>query len=55
MGIHFVPRCGLPIPLDTAGPHIIPRERRWPSGWWILPAMIVGIVECVAVIGWIVA
>ena len=55
MGIQFVPQYGFPILLDAAGPRIVPRESRWPSGWWILPAMIVGFVECVAIIGWIVA
>jgi hypothetical protein len=55
MGIQFVPQYGFPILLDAEGPRIVPRESRWPSGWWILPALIVGSVECVAIIGWIVA
>jgi len=55
MGIQFVPQYGLPILLDPARPRILPRESRWPSGWWILPSMIVGFVECAAIIGWIVA
>ena len=55
MGIQFVPQYGLPILLDSAGPCIAPPESRWPSGWWMLPATIVGFVECVAIMGWIVA
>ena len=55
MSIQFGPLYGLPILLDTAGHRSAPHERKWPSGWWILPAMIVGIFECVAIIGWIVA
>jgi len=55
MGIQFVPQYGFPVLLDTAAPGVMPSETRWPSGWWILPAMIVGFVECVAIIGWIVA
>ena len=55
MSIQFGPQYGLPILLDAGKPHIAPCESRWPSGWWILTAMIVGAVECVAIIGWIVA
>jgi len=55
MGIQFGPQYGLPILLDSAGPRIALRESRWPSGWWMLPAMIVGFVECVAIMGWIIA
>ena len=55
MGIQFVPQYGFSIRLDTTGPRVTPRESRWPSGWWILPATIVGFVECVGFIGWIVA
>ena len=55
MGIQFVPQYGFPILFDSAGPRIAPRENRSPSGWWMLPAMIVGFVECVAIVGWIVA
>ena len=55
MGIQFVPQYGLSILLDTTPPRIAPRERRWPSGWWMLPAMIAGFFECVAIVGWVVA
>ena len=55
MGIQFGPQRGLLILLDAYRPHIEPCERRWPTGWWILPGMIVGFVECIAIIGWIVA
>ena len=55
MGIQFAPQYGYPILLDTAGPRITRRENRWPPGWWMLPAMIAGLAECVGIIGWIVA
>ena len=54
MSICFVPPHGLPILLDDT-PRITLREHRLPPGWWILPAMIVGVVECMALIGWIVS
>ena len=54
MGIRFVPPHGLPIALDdTRGLSL--REARWPPGWWMLPALIVGLVECTALISWMVA
>ena len=55
MSIQFGPLYGLPILLSAETSHIAPCECRWPSGWWLLPSMIVGAVECVAIIGWIVA
>jgi hypothetical protein len=55
MGIQFLPQHGLPILLDSTTPGSVPRESRWPSGWWILPAIIVGLVECIGIIAWIVA
>lgn len=55
MGIQFLPQYEFPTLLDTTGPHVMQRESRWPSGWWILPSMIVGVIECAAIIGWIVA
>jgi len=54
MGIRFVPLHGLPIALDdTRGLSL--REERWPPGWWMLPALIVGLIECTALMSWIVA
>ena len=53
MGIRFVPPHGLPVLDDTA--RISQREQLLPSGWWILPAMIVGVFECAVLITWIVA
>ena len=55
MSIQFGPQYGFPSLLDSTGDRIAPCERKWPSGWWILPATIVGFVECVGLIGWIVA
>ncbi len=55
MGIQFVPQYGFPILLDTASRRIAPRESSWPSGWWIPPAMIVGLVEWIGIISLIVA
>jgi hypothetical protein len=40
--------------LDSAATKSTPCAHKWPSGWWILPAIIVGLAECVAIIGWIV-
>jgi hypothetical protein len=54
MDIGFVPPHGLPVLLDDV-PRTTWREHHWPSGWWIIPAMIVGFVECAALIGWFIA
>ena len=34
---------------------VVSHGRKCPSGWWILPAIVLGCVEWVAIIGWIVA
>jgi len=30
-------------------------ERKCPSGWWIFPGIVLGCIEAMAIIGWIVA
>jgi hypothetical protein len=54
MGIRLVPPNGFPGLFDDKTQRIA-REHQWPSGWWILPGTILGLIECVALIGWIVA
>jgi hypothetical protein len=45
----------MPILIEASSPDPSPHEFQSPSGWWILPAIIVGFVEAVAIIGWFIS
>ncbi len=57
MGVQFSPHDGMPILFGTVlrSEEPMPHERRGPSGWWILPAIIFGFIESIAIVGWLVS
>ena len=59
MGVQFRPLHCRPVSSPRTATdqryEVMPHGRKLPSGWWILPAIVLGSIECVAIIGWIVA
>lgn len=53
MNLRFAPHDNMPMLLGTAWDEPLPYEWRCPSGWWILPGIIGGCVEWIAIVGWI--